>query len=343
MAATEPDEGHPIGNQPGRQLPARQLALARGRAYGLLSQIYLTGITAQNLTQVQAVPELSVELAVPFDADEAAADHHHLFGFNVHPYQSFFLDPAGLLGGPVTESVTRTYDNLGFHPETSSESADHIGFELDLLSFLCAAEAEALDNYRPEVAGQLRDQQSKFMRAHLLRWIGPLTLAVDQQEHRFYSALASVTFDLVQEHATRMSAQVDDLSTSNNSLPPVPKILEDEGTGLKDIARFLLTPAYSGIYLGRDDIGRLARQQTIPRGFGDRGQLLINLLRAAANYDALSQVIDSLEAVAGRWLARYDEMIAREGVGDFIGEWRSRAAGTAALLKQMHGRVEALE
>ena len=343
MAATEPEEGRSADNESGQQLSARQLALARSRAYGLLSQLCLAGITSQNLAQVQAVPELAAELAVPFDADESAADHHHLFGFNVHPYQSFFLDPAGLLGGPVTESVTQAYRTLGFHPGTSSESADHVGYELGLLSFLCTAEAEALEDDRPEMVREMRDRQYAFLQAHLLQWIGPLTLAVGQQEQRFYSALARVTFDLVQEHAAELSAQMDRPTASDDSLPPVPEILEDEGTGLKEIAGFLLTPAYSGIYLGRDDIGRLARRQAIPRGFGDRNQLLLNLLRSAANYDALGQVTASLESVGGRWLAGYDEMMAREGVGAFIGGWRSRAAGTAALLKQMHGRVEALE
>jgi TorA maturation chaperone TorD len=342
LAATETGEGQPIGNQAGRQLSASQLALARGRAYGLLSQLYLAGVRPQTLPQVQAVPERSAELAAPFDADEAAADHHHLFGFNVHPYQSFFLDPAGLLGGPVTESVTRTYGNSGFYPETSSESADHIGFELGFLSFLCAAEAEALADDRPEAAGQWQERQREFMQTHLLRWIGPLTLAVDQQGHRFYRVLAGITFDVVQEHASGLSTHMNDSATGDSSLPPVPKILEDEKTGLKDIVDFLLTPAYSGIYLGRDDIGRLARQQAIPRGFGDRGQLLLNLLRAAANYGALGEVIKELESFTGRWLANYDELGAREGAGPFMAVWRDRAAGTAALLQQMYGGIEEL-
>ena len=347
LAATEPAEGAADGGHTndgaGRQLSARQLALARGRAYGLLGRLFLAGVTSSNLAHVQAVPELNDKLALPFEADEAAADHHHLFGFNVHPYQSFFLDPAGLLGGPVTESVLRSYQSLGFQPETSAESADHIGFELELLAFLCAAEAEALQDGLPEIAYQMREHQLVFVQAHMLQWIGPLTLAVDQQAHRFYSALAHVALDLLDEHAAALSSQFDRPLQDAPALPAVPEILEDEGTGLKEIADLLLTPVYSGIYLSRDDIGRLARRQAIPRGFGDRRQLLSNLLRSAADYDALGEVIDSLQAVAARWLAGYDELSDREGAGVYIAGWRSRAAETAAMLKQMHGRVEALD
>jgi TorA maturation chaperone TorD len=323
-------------------LAAGQLAVARSRAYDLLSQLYLAGVTAQNLVQVQAIPELAAELSLPLAADEAAADHQHLFGFNIHPYQSYFLDPAGLLGGLVTDGVAQTYQRLGFRPGAASESVDHIGHEMSLLAFLCAAEAEALEDGLPDMAGQMAGHQLSFLVGHMLPWIGPLTLAVSQQGQGFYGALAQVAFDLVQEHATELSGRLERPLAAGSVLPAAPNVLEDEGSGLKEIAEFLLTPAYSGIYLSRDDIGRLARRQAIPRGFGDRRQLLLNLLRSAANYDALGSVLDNLEALARRWLAAYDDMIAQGGIGLFVPGWRDRAAETVALLQQMSGRIEAL-
>ena len=119
-------------------------------------------------------------------------------------------------------------------------------------------------------------------------------------------------------------------------------LLADERTGLKEIAEFLLTPIYSGIYLSRDDIGRLARQQGVPRGFGDRQLLLLNLLRSAAKYETLGQVIDGLEELAGRWEQAYAEMMPSPGVGGPAAMWRTRAAATVALLEQIRSRIEAL-
>jgi len=318
------------------------LALARSRAYDLLGQLYLTGITADNLDRVQAVPELSQEVALPLDADDAAADHHHLFGFNVYPYQSLFLDPAGLLGGHVTERVAQTYRQLGFQPGTGAESADHIGIELGLLSFLSAAEAKALESGESEVARRSRRRQLAFLDEHLLRWIGPLTLAIVQQDHPFYSALAEVAFDLSQEQAADLYSEFGRPQNGEESAWTHPDLLEDDGTGLKEIAEYLLTPIYSGIYLSRDDIGRLARQRGVPRGFGDRQVILLNLLRSAAKYEALGEVIDGLEEMAGQWEAAYSQMMPSPGVGAPAALWRSRAAATVVLLGQMRSRIDAL-
>jgi TorA maturation chaperone TorD len=315
------------------------LALARSRAYGLLSQLYLTGVTLDNLAHVRAVPELAGKLVLPLEADEAAADHHHLFGFNVHPYQSYFLDPAGLLGGPVTESVSQSYERSGFQPETSAESADHIGFELGFLAYLCATEAEVLE---VDAVQQIQERQFAFLHEHLLRWIGPLTLAIGQQDQPFYSAVSDVTLDLLQEQAAGLESQFGRPANSEIEATNIPDLLADEKTGLKQIADFLLTPVYSGLYLSRDDIGRLARRQAVPRGFGDRRVLLLNLLRTAANYDALGEIINDLGGVAGRWEEAYAEMADRPGIGAYGASWRSRATGTVELLAQMGSRIEAL-
>lgn len=346
MAASEAAEGSSVETELSQTLSAGQMALARSRAYDLLGQLYLTGITAGNLPRVQAVPELSQEVSLPFDADDAAADHHHLFGFNVYPYQSLFLDPVGLLGGHVTERVAQSYKRSGYQPGTAAESADHIGFELGQLAFLSAAEAEALASGEPEVkrrthVRQIRGRQLAFLDEHLLHWIGPLTLAVGQQGQPFYSALAEVTFDLVQEQAAELYSESGRPFKGEQSAPVIPDLLEDEGTGLKEIVEFLLTPIHSGIYLSRDDIGRLARQQGVPRGFGDRQLLLLNLLRSAAKYEALREVIDGLEGLARQWEAAYAKMAATVGAGGPAAMWRFRAGETVTLLGQMRGRIDA--
>ena len=51
MAATESAESRNTEAEPDPSLSARQLAVARSRAYDLLGQLYLKGITADNLDQ----------------------------------------------------------------------------------------------------------------------------------------------------------------------------------------------------------------------------------------------------------------------------------------------------
>lgn len=314
-----------------------ELARARGRTYQLLSQLYLHGLTGETYPVVASVPELAGALAEPFDPDQAAAAHQHLFGFNVFPFESFFLDPSGLLGGPVTEAVLRDYGQVGYDVFDAAESADHVGHQLGLLAALSAAEAEAYKSHQAEVGHGLASQRlarqgSRFLQAHLLRWLPPLSLAVEQQEQPFYAALARLTLTFVLDHAGAETAQ----ALVAVQLPQGPDLLGDERTSLGDIAAYLLTPAYSGLYLSRDDIGRLAREQRLPRGFGERRQMLLNLLRSAAQYDGLETILDRLIDLCTGWSAAYAEM------GPIGRPWQRRAEETGRLLAEMGQRVAQL-
>jgi TorA maturation chaperone TorD len=314
-----------------RPLAASQRALARSRAYTLFGSLYLNGLTGQTLSQVQVIPELVETLPEFFDANEAAADHQHLFGFNVFPYQSIFLDPSGLLGGDITERVIQSYQEAGFDVKAGSESADHIGHELNLLAFLSRQEANARQEGPSEILQRTINLQRDFLDKHLLPWLPALVQALGRQESPFYATLADLTLDLVAEH--QFSLKPD--PRIDFQLPAPPGLLEDEGTGLKEIVDYLLRPAYGGIYLSRDDIGRLARQRSLPRGFGDRRQMLLNLLRSAANYGGLVAILGELHSMASSWAAAYAEMAHEPILAPFANPWHSRASKTTNILDDM--------
>jgi TorA maturation chaperone TorD len=288
------------------------------------------------------LPVLAGLLPEQFDPDEAAADYQHLFGFNVFPYQSIFLDPAVLLGGQVTDEVVRSYRAAGFTLGSTAESADHIGHELQFMAFLCEAESDAWLDGLLDSAQRMKGVQVAFLERHLLRWLPPLIVAIRQQEQPFYSALADLTLDFVQAH---WSSQKDepwaDLEPmAAFSLPPGPKLLDDEATGLQDIVIFLLAPAQSGLYLSRDDIGRLARKQSLPRGFGERRQMLLNLLRSAATYDGLGTLVRELQALAAGWSESYGQMTSQI---PFAAAWQKRAAGTLTMIEELGQHLDRLE
>jgi TorA maturation chaperone TorD len=328
------------------QLSRSQIALARGRDYRLFGRLYLMGLDEDTLSIAQAIPELAPALSQPFDSDEAAADHYHLFGFNVFPYQSIFLGVDGSLGGDSTEAVARCYQEAGFVGVVAgaleSESADHIGHELGLLAFLSAAEADAWAAENPAVAEQMASRQCTFLYQHLLRWLPSLVLAVRQQAHPFYAALADLTVDLVHSHCSDYKATHHAGSRDEGAgqvLAP-PDLLGDENSSLQDIAQYLLTPPYSGIYLSRDDIGRLARRQDLPRGFGSRKQMLVNTLRSAATYDGLGLLLGTLHELAEGWGRSYDEMAIGPQSNPFADAWRARAGRTAMILAEMAAQAE---
>jgi hypothetical protein len=122
-----------------------------------------------------------------------------------------------------------------------------------------------------------------------------------------------------------------------------PALLEDDKTNLGEIVTYLLTPVYSGIYLSRDDIGRLASRGSVPRGFGERRNMLTDLLRSAANYGHLDQVLASLQDLVANWESLYLQMDASAERYPEAIVWASQASRTTAMLSQIRARASALE
>lgn len=304
-----------------------RLAEARSRSYRLLGRLYLRGLSTETLPVVRTIPALVQALPGDLDEDELAAAHQHLFGFNVFPFESLFLDSAGLLGGPVTMAVQGRYEQVGFVPAADSASIDHVGLELALLAFLAGAEADAWADGLTDTAQAIDARQRTFLADHLLRWLAPLTVAVRAQEQPFYAAVADLALDLALD---QLNGPLPDFD-----LPAAPHLLEDERTGLKEIATFLLTPPHSGVYLSRDDIGRLGRRQRLPRGFGDRRSMLLNLLRAAVTYERLPALLVDMQALVSDWHSAYATVPGAD-------VWGRRAAATGAFLAELTEQAQAL-
>jgi len=330
-------------------LTTAQIALARHHTYMLLSRLYLEGLTSELLPYVRALPSLAATLPDKFEADEAGADYQSLFGFNLFPYESIFLDPSGLLGGAMTERVTNDYREAGFALH-QAERADHIGNELAFLAFLSGAEADAWEDNLVPIALRMRQMARDFLQTHLLRWLPPLIIALQRQPHAFYARLADLTLEIVTSHLSVPPSNLADMTlltpSSDNAaqikptipsfLPPAPALFTDEKTGLKEIANYLITPPMSGIYLSRDDIVQLGRQQRLPRGFGKRQQILLNLLRIASQYDEWLTLLSSFQEQLEAWQAAYiNYHITHPHLGPFADVWLARTRHTSELLQQM--------
>jgi putative dimethyl sulfoxide reductase chaperone len=317
------------------------VALARHYTYTLLGRLYADGLTTELLPYARA---LLGETAVTqyalrttqYDVNEAAATHHTLFRFNIFPYQAIFRDASGLLGGAESERVRAAYLESGF--ETAEP--DHIAAELRFLAFLCAAEAEARQDGLADVATQCQSRQAAFLGNHLLTWLPPFVIALERAGHPLYAALATLTLDFVADHAAAVGATLvvaqdtvaQDAPGQAQGLP-----LQDTKTGLKDIARYLITPPHSGLYLSRDAIAELARACDLPRGFGGRQQMLSNLLYTAVEYDSLHEVLGELTAVTKQWQNKYAHQIKQHPhLATFILPWQKHLEATTRLIKDIY-------
>jgi TorA maturation chaperone TorD len=315
-------------------LSAVEIALARSRTYDFFSRLYRQGPNQQEVPLIRAIPELAETLTDPFDAEQHAAAYQTLFGFNVFPYESAFLEPSGSLGGEISDGVLGRYAQVGFEVGGNAEAPDHIATELALLAVCSQRVASQWEAGDSKAAQHLRDWQQQFLADHLLRWIAPFAQAVRAEADPFYAELVEMTMALVAYHYA-------DLSDGSAPLPPFelplpPKLLGKEETGLKEIADYLTSPLYSGIFLSRDAIGRLARQANLPRGFGGRRQMLTNLLRSAAQYEQFPTLIAHLNTLVQSWITGYQaDALAFPPLEGFILPWVNHATITQGMLAEI--------
>jgi len=282
--------------------------LARARAHELFAELFTVGVSDSNSQYVKLIPEL-----LPF-LDEAdldyqdrmhESDHYEIFGKNIFPYESIFLDKEMNLGGEISESVTDFYQRIGYEPPTS-ENYDHIGVQLSALGYLSRLELELQEKQNSQELNYNREAQIELLDRHILQWMPMLNKALISQQNKFYSALCDLTLELLLEHRAILTENILDntFEAHDGGL----RLLEDSKTSLKDIAIYLLTPALSGVFISHSEISRIAKLHDLPRGFGNRVQMLTNLFRIAAGYDALPQVLAEIKGILNSWIDYYDRL-----------------------------------
>lgn len=319
-------------------------ALAQSRLYALCGQLYLEGLTIATITVVQALPDLAQALPTVLDFDEAAAAHQDLFGFQLPIFESLFVTSEGLLGGATSDAVLAVYQRLGYTPTTRVGAADHLGEELLLLAHLCAAEADALTTGESAIAGRLQAAQRDFLEHHLLRWLAPCVVAIQRHTAAvyapfypyapFYTEVAAITHSLVATHYGTLS--IADVEPPPWQLAAPPALLDDPKTSLRDIAAFLTTPVYCGMFLSRGLINLLGRQHRLPHGFSSRTQMATTLLRTAAQYDAVPALLLALRTELATWHAHYTDMQrSAPRLARFWAPWLQRTVATMNLLSVM--------
>jgi hypothetical protein len=115
----------------------------------------------------------------------------------------------------------------------------------------------------------------------------------------------------------------------------VETVLDDPRTGLVTVAEVLVTPARSGVYLARCDVGALARRCDMPHGFGPRQGMLERLLRGAAEYGQLPRVLDELRGLLQARDAAYAGLEHEPGLAPHVPAWRRRVEGSLRLVERL--------
>ncbi len=112
-----------------------------------------------------------------------------------YPYESVYTTGSKTLTGGLSEEVTVTFHDQGFHPTRYRIAADdHMACELEFLHFLVGQEILAAREGDLEKAARLREVEAKFIDEHPVKWIDAFAAAIESRAQTvFYTALAQMT------------------------------------------------------------------------------------------------------------------------------------------------------
>jgi TorA maturation chaperone TorD len=114
------------------------------------------------------------------------------FGVIAPPYGSVYLDGERRVMGDSTISVIGMYRNEGLSGSSdATELPDHVGVELEFMSYLVFKEIKALETSDLRAADEAVEKQERFSVEFLRRWVPPFCERIKENtENGFYAALA---------------------------------------------------------------------------------------------------------------------------------------------------------
>lgn len=321
-------------------------------AYQLLGNFWLHEISPGDIPTIKHLPDLGDTLPVDtaIDLTDLAAEYQRLFGFNLPPYESLFIDPSGMLNAPATTRVDTLYRQAGWSPPTKARygAPDHLG--LELLALGAFAQQSDPTNYE------------MLLIKHLALWVPVFTLTLRRlKPHPFYAGLGELTLDFVLESlpASPLAPDTDPFPI----LPPPPiyrstfqepplkvgtnvvteteesKQTSSQRTNLEDILKKLLTARQAGLYITRQDLAKIGITLDLPGVMGERVHMLKTLLQMAAQYDLIPHLFELLQSLLDMAHDNYSELAATNPAWQVYARgWVSRLDATRELLQDLHAQ-----
>lgn len=118
---------------------------------------------AHSLSEVPEIADLESEYVRLFGVG--------MTGVPAPPIESFYRLGAVDSVGIFVSALQSEYRSMGVSAQGSAEAPDHVATEMEVMSFLCRAEAEAWRLGDSEGAFAVRDRESSFLSGHLVSWV----------------------------------------------------------------------------------------------------------------------------------------------------------------------------
>jgi hypothetical protein len=221
-----------------------------------------------------------------------------------------------MLGGEARDRVAGFWRAVGRTPPTEP---DHLAMLLGLYGSLVEEEGDGAEEAGGAPNEALaRHAREALVREHLIPWIFPYLLKVEQVGGAFHRGWARLLRQALEEEAEGLDPSAD--------LPA--HLAEAPAEPLDSLNDQVLTPVRSGLILTRADLARASRERGLPLRIGERRYALRNMLQAAP-----TETVDWLRDEAEGWVARHGRW-ARVG-GTSATFWGERARQTGAHLEAL--------
>ncbi|MFM7252381.1 MAG: molecular chaperone TorD family protein [Ilumatobacteraceae bacterium] len=281
---------------------------------------------------VERVPELAA-LADP----ACSVEFERIFLREVAPYESVFRSDTAERGGAFASRVADHFDDIGFDEHRTAQwrvaGPDHLGLELRAHAFLVGLEAAAWRSDRPDEATRHVEAQRRLFAEHLAWWAG---LAVDALG---VAAAGTPYAQLVEAIDHYLGDEIDRLRPlpllDTSQLPAAEPIGR---LGPRRLARHLLSPARSGMWLGVAEIGDAARRQGFPWRPMDGRQNLVPLVGAAHDAGEIAELVSPWAALAADAVDRHQRRAdAQPGAEVAWRHYAALAVQTSQYLRHLEG------
>lgn len=319
-----------------------------------MAELFRSGPTRElrgALAEATGLTDLAEKSDLEVDEDEIGAVHHSMFGFNVFPHASVFLEEDGLLGKDVTAWTRAFYNQFGLFKGNAGEAADHITTELLFLSQL-AGSTSPMAGDAQRLAG--------FCDHHLFAWLPPFVFAIERRKDPYYSQLAGKTLELVIAHrktatidaagieagaGAEPEAETEDLSGDTPGVYCTVSTSEHQTTehqAGEDVAaehqpaEHFAAAQRCGMFLSRGDITDLARSLNLPTGFGGRIQMIRTLFDSSVTYEKERGLAAGFRNLCEGEIACWQKILLDhppEALVDWSEQWIAKLETSLALLQ----------
>jgi TorA maturation chaperone TorD len=290
----------------------------------LLADLLLHELDAPTAAAIAADPTLSPALEPPRNDEarrELRAEYTRLFIIDMPPYASVYLDVPPVIGGETSLRWERFV-------------AEH-GQPLLLLERAAAPDHAGL--YLRTLAAAERDGAPAPVLREALRWLPQALSTIGRMDEAgFYARVAELVAAVLQM-CTAIWRPEDAILADEEPTEP-----EDES--LREITRWLSTPALSGWALSKHILRRLAKSFGVSVGMVERDRMLEQVFEASALDKRTGELLDALVEEWRCWHRALD--IWRRELGDWaytLAPWESRLRRTHVILLRMRSSLSATE